>query len=136
MYNLFLLMSVHWFARIKVCNCNPLSHLSFVQILLSAFECPHCGERWVALSPRLPLKLCVLDVMWLLAPIDLPWKESNIWFLGLYLSIRNNEVQFAGEIQPRGCCYTLQIPSGNQKVELFGLIHYMLLNVASPNRLY
>ncbi|OWM74707.1 hypothetical protein CDL15_Pgr004670 [Punica granatum] len=42
-------------------------------VLLSAFECPHCGER-------------------------------------------NNEVQFAGEIQPRGCCYQLQVPSGDQKV--------------------
>ncbi|CAA3017111.1 zinc finger ZPR1-like isoform X1 [Olea europaea subsp. europaea] len=45
----------------------------FRKILLSAFECPHCGER-------------------------------------------NNEVQFAGEIQPRGCCYRLQIPAGDQKV--------------------
>ncbi|KAL9277440.1 hypothetical protein ACSQ67_025011 [Phaseolus vulgaris] len=42
-------------------------------ILLSAFECPHCGER-------------------------------------------NNEVQLAGEIQPRGCCYTLKIPSSEQKL--------------------
>ncbi|GAU47287.1 hypothetical protein TSUD_94770 [Trifolium subterraneum] len=42
-------------------------------ILLSAFECPHCGER-------------------------------------------NNEVQFAGEIQPRGCCYSLEIPAGEQKM--------------------
>ncbi|EEF33874.1 zinc finger protein ZPR1 [Ricinus communis] len=45
----------------------------FRKILLSAFECPHCGER-------------------------------------------NNEVQFAGEIQPRGCSYHLEIPSGNQKM--------------------
>ncbi|XP_057755021.1 uncharacterized protein LOC130974240 isoform X1 [Arachis stenosperma] len=45
----------------------------FRKILLSAFECPHCGER-------------------------------------------NNEVQFAGEIQPRGCCYTMQIPSDNPKM--------------------
>ncbi|KAF7842539.1 zinc finger protein ZPR1-like [Senna tora] len=45
----------------------------FRKILLSAFECPHCGER-------------------------------------------NNEVQFAGEIQPRGCCYNLEIPLGNQKI--------------------
>ncbi|CAI9773335.1 unnamed protein product [Fraxinus pennsylvanica] len=45
----------------------------FRKILLSAFECPHCGER-------------------------------------------NNEVQFAGEIQPRGCRYRLQIPAGDQKV--------------------
>ncbi|KAL2627730.1 hypothetical protein AAZV13_07G189400 [Glycine max] len=46
---------------------------NFRKILLSAFECPHCGER-------------------------------------------NNEVQFAGEIQPRGCCYSLEIPSGQQKM--------------------
>ncbi|CAI9760036.1 unnamed protein product [Fraxinus pennsylvanica] len=45
----------------------------FRKILLSAFECPHCGER-------------------------------------------NNEVQFAGEIQPRGCHYHLQVPAGDQKV--------------------
>ncbi|TKY58975.1 Zinc finger protein ZPR1 [Spatholobus suberectus] len=45
----------------------------FRKILLSAFECPHCGER-------------------------------------------NNEVQFAGEIQPCGCCYSLEIPSGEQKM--------------------
>nr|GMC85054.1 zinc finger protein ZPR1-like [Ipomoea batatas] len=42
-------------------------------ILLSAFECPHCGER-------------------------------------------NNEVQFAGEIQPRGCCYSLGIQAGDRKM--------------------
>ncbi|CAL5206666.1 unnamed protein product [Lathyrus oleraceus] len=46
---------------------------NFRKILLSAFECPHCGER-------------------------------------------NNEVQFAGEIQPRGCCYSLEIPAGEQKM--------------------
>lgn len=45
----------------------------FRKILLSAFECPHCGER-------------------------------------------NNEVQFAGEIQSRGCCYHLQVPSGDPKM--------------------
>ncbi|CAH9141254.1 unnamed protein product [Cuscuta epithymum] len=45
----------------------------FRKILLSAFECPHCGER-------------------------------------------NNEVQFAGEIQPRGCCYSLCFHAGDQKV--------------------
>ncbi|XP_021888039.1 zinc finger protein ZPR1 isoform X2 [Carica papaya] len=45
----------------------------FRKILLSAFECPHCGER-------------------------------------------NNEVQFAGEIQPRGCQYRLEVPSGDQKM--------------------
>ncbi|CAL5322935.1 unnamed protein product [Camellia sinensis] len=39
----------------------------FKKILLSAFECPHCGER-------------------------------------------NNEVQFAGELQPRGCHYQLNFP--------------------------
>uniref|UniRef100_A0A5B7BA03 Putative zinc finger protein ZPR1 isoform X1 n=1 Tax=Davidia involucrata TaxID=16924 RepID=A0A5B7BA03_DAVIN len=45
----------------------------FRKILLSAFECPHCGER-------------------------------------------NNEVQFAGEIQPRGCNYSLDFPGGDQKM--------------------
>ncbi|XP_041005273.1 zinc finger protein ZPR1-like [Juglans microcarpa x Juglans regia] len=45
----------------------------FRKILLSAFECPHCGER-------------------------------------------NNEVQFAGEILPRGCCYHLEVPSGDPKM--------------------
>ncbi|KAL7602310.1 hypothetical protein Lser_V15G22238 [Lactuca serriola] len=45
----------------------------FRKILLSAFECPHCGER-------------------------------------------NNEVQFAGEIQPRGSCYRLEFSSGDQKM--------------------
>ncbi|GER57387.1 ZPR1 zinc-finger domain protein [Striga asiatica] len=45
----------------------------FRKILLSAFECPHCGER-------------------------------------------NNEVQFAGEIQPKGCHYLLEVPSGDQKM--------------------
>ncbi|KAG6398152.1 hypothetical protein SASPL_139607 [Salvia splendens] len=42
-------------------------------ILLSAFECPHCGER-------------------------------------------NNFVQFAGEIQPKGCHYVLDVPSGDKKM--------------------
>ncbi|KAI6703086.1 hypothetical protein NL676_012222 [Syzygium grande] len=45
----------------------------FRKVLLSAFDCPHCGER-------------------------------------------NNEVQFAGEIQPRGCCYRLEVPAGDQKM--------------------
>ncbi|KAL6546227.1 hypothetical protein OROMI_021948 [Orobanche minor] len=45
----------------------------FRKILLSAFECPHCGER-------------------------------------------NNEVQFAGEMQPKGCHYILKVPSGDQKM--------------------
>ncbi|KAM2949222.1 hypothetical protein FF1_036139 [Malus domestica] len=29
---------------------------------------------------------------------------------------RNNEVQFAGEIQPKGCCYRLEVPSGDPKM--------------------
>ncbi|PWA83213.1 Zinc finger, ZPR1-type [Artemisia annua] len=45
----------------------------FRKIVLSAFECPHCGER-------------------------------------------NNEVQFAGEIQPRGSRYHLEVPAGDQKM--------------------
>ncbi|PON45567.1 Zinc finger, ZPR1-type [Parasponia andersonii] len=45
----------------------------FRKILLSAFDCPHCGER-------------------------------------------NNEVQFAGEIQPKGCCYCLEVPAGDLKM--------------------
>lgn len=46
---------------------------NFRQILLSAFECPHCNER-------------------------------------------NNYVQFAGEIQPKGCTYVLDVPAGDQKM--------------------
>lgn len=46
---------------------------NFRKILLSSFECPHCGER-------------------------------------------NNEVQFAGELQPRGCYYSLVFPAGDQKM--------------------
>ncbi|CAN1143468.1 Zinc finger protein ZPR1 [Linum perenne] len=30
-------------------------------------------------------------------------------------ALQNNEVQFAGEIQPRGCCYSLNVKPGNQK---------------------
>lgn len=30
--------------------------------------------------------------------------------------LRNNEVQFAGEIQPRGCHYRLEVSPGNRKV--------------------
>uniref|UniRef100_M4FCY8 Zinc finger ZPR1-type domain-containing protein n=1 Tax=Brassica campestris TaxID=3711 RepID=M4FCY8_BRACM len=45
----------------------------FRKVLLSAFECPHCGER-------------------------------------------NNEVQFAGEIQPRGCSYRLEVSAGDDKM--------------------
>ncbi|KAL5577603.1 hypothetical protein UlMin_019302 [Ulmus minor] len=46
---------------------------NFRKVLLSAFECTHCGER-------------------------------------------NNEVQFAGELQPKGCCYRLEVPPGNLKI--------------------
>lgn len=42
----------------------------FRELVLMAFECPHCFER-------------------------------------------NNEVQFAGQLQPRGCCYELKVPSGD-----------------------
>ncbi|KAF3511363.1 hypothetical protein F2Q69_00000932 [Brassica cretica] len=45
----------------------------FRKVLISAFECPHCGER-------------------------------------------NNEVQFAGEIQPKGCCYHLEVLAGDVKI--------------------
>ncbi|WVZ78050.1 hypothetical protein U9M48_025822 [Paspalum notatum var. saurae] len=45
----------------------------FREVVLMAFECPHCGER-------------------------------------------NNEIQFAGQLQPKGCCYKLEIPSGQSEV--------------------
>lgn len=46
----------------------------FREVVLMAFECPHCNEK-------------------------------------------NNEVQLAGELQPRGRCYTFQVrPSSNQKI--------------------
>ncbi|CAL9041193.1 unnamed protein product [Musa banksii] len=45
----------------------------FREIVLMAFECPHCNER-------------------------------------------NNEVQFAGELQPRGCCYRLEVPAGHSEI--------------------
>lgn len=44
----------------------------FREVVLMAFDCPHCNER-------------------------------------------NNEVQFAGELQPRGCCYRLNVPPGDAK---------------------
>ncbi|KAK8940782.1 hypothetical protein KSP39_PZI009907 [Platanthera zijinensis] len=45
----------------------------FKELVLMAFECPHCYER-------------------------------------------NNEVQFAGELQPRGCSYHLKVPSGDLQI--------------------
>ncbi|ERN20325.1 zinc finger protein ZPR1 isoform X1 [Amborella trichopoda] len=45
----------------------------FREVVLMAFECPHCNER-------------------------------------------NNEVQFAGELQPRGCCYHLRVMGGDRKM--------------------
>ncbi|WOK91654.1 hypothetical protein Cni_G00345 [Canna indica] len=45
----------------------------FREIVLMAFDCPHCNER-------------------------------------------NNEVQFAGELQPRGCCYRLEVPAGHSEI--------------------
>ncbi|CAM6117688.1 unnamed protein product [Calypogeia fissa] len=45
----------------------------FREVVLMAFECPHCNER-------------------------------------------NNEVQFAGQLQPQGCTYTLSVPAGDPKV--------------------
>ncbi|THU46788.1 hypothetical protein C4D60_Mb09t08580 [Musa balbisiana] len=50
----------------------------FREIVLMAFECPHCNER-------------------------------------------NNEVQFAGELQPRGCCYRLEVPAG-RRIMRFSLL--------------
>jgi len=34
------------------------------------------------------------------------------------LCARNNEVQFAGQLQPKGCCYTLKVPAGHPEVFL------------------
>nr|ABF70002.1 zinc finger (ZPR1 type) family protein [Musa acuminata] len=48
----------------------------FREIVLMAFECPHCNERYCT----------------------------------------NNEVQFAGELQPRGCCYRLEVPAGRSEI--------------------
>ncbi|OAY84047.1 zinc finger protein ZPR1 homolog [Ananas comosus] len=45
----------------------------FREIVLMAFECPHCNER-------------------------------------------NNEVQFAGQLQPKGCCYRLEVPLGRSEI--------------------
>lgn len=45
----------------------------FREVVLMAFECPHCNER-------------------------------------------NNEIQFAGELQPRGCHYELKVPAGDPAV--------------------
>ncbi|XP_028552055.1 zinc finger protein ZPR1 isoform X2 [Dendrobium catenatum] len=45
----------------------------FRELVLMAFECPHCYES-------------------------------------------NNEVQFAGQLQPRGCYYQLKVPSGDQQM--------------------
>ncbi|KAH7424112.1 hypothetical protein KP509_12G090400 [Ceratopteris richardii] len=45
----------------------------FREVVLMAFECPHCHER-------------------------------------------NNEVQFAGQLQPQGCCHTLTVLKGDTKV--------------------
>uniref|UniRef100_A0A0E0LVU2 Zinc finger ZPR1-type domain-containing protein n=1 Tax=Oryza punctata TaxID=4537 RepID=A0A0E0LVU2_ORYPU len=45
----------------------------FREVVLMAFECPHCGER-------------------------------------------NNEVQFAGQLQPKGCCYRLEVPRGQNEI--------------------
>lgn len=45
----------------------------FREVVLMAFECPHCNER-------------------------------------------NNEVQFAGQLQSQGCAYTLKVPAGESKV--------------------
>ncbi|KAL6894022.1 hypothetical protein ACP4OV_008120 [Aristida adscensionis] len=45
----------------------------FREVVLMAFECPHCGER-------------------------------------------NNEIQFAGQLQPKGCCYRLEVPSGQSEI--------------------
>ncbi|XP_077226694.1 uncharacterized protein LOC143860068 [Tasmannia lanceolata] len=33
-----------------------------------------------------------------------------------YCNERNNEVQFAGQLQPRGCCYSLKVLSGDYKI--------------------
>lgn len=34
----------------------------------------------------------------------------------LHCNERNNEVQFAGQLQPQGCCHTLNVPKGDAKV--------------------
>lgn len=45
----------------------------FREVVLMAFECPHCGER-------------------------------------------NNEIQFAGQLEPKGCCYSLEVPLGQSEM--------------------
>ncbi|VAH62062.1 unnamed protein product [Triticum turgidum subsp. durum] len=46
---------------------------NFREVVLMAFECPHCNEG-------------------------------------------NNEVQFAGQLQPKGCCYRLKVPQGQNEI--------------------
>lgn len=47
-------------------------------------------------------------------------------FLVLVCFYRNNEVQFAGELQPKGCTYRLEVPSGDPKVRPIKVIRAFL----------
>ncbi|KAL7253728.1 hypothetical protein ACSBR1_008138 [Camellia fascicularis] len=42
--------------------------------------------------------------------------ERKVLMLSVWSICRNNEVQFAGELQPRGCHYQLNFPPGDQKM--------------------
>uniref|UniRef100_A0A1S4C0C4 Zinc finger protein zpr1 n=1 Tax=Nicotiana tabacum TaxID=4097 RepID=A0A1S4C0C4_TOBAC len=64
--------------------------------------CMRCGENG---TTRFLLTLIPHFRKILLSAFDCP-----------HCSERNNEVEFAGEIQPRGCCYSLHVPSGDQKM--------------------
>nr|CAD1819473.1 unnamed protein product [Ananas comosus var. bracteatus] len=62
---------LYWFQGATRLLLTRIPH--FREIVLMAFECPHCNER-------------------------------------------NNEVQFAGQLQPKGCCYRLEVPLGRSEI--------------------
>ena len=46
----------------------------------------------------------------------------EVLVLFIFVDCRNNEVQFAGELQPKGCTYRLEVPSGDPKVSPFNVM--------------
>lgn len=89
-----------------------------MQIVLMAFECPHCNERYFTFF-FLVTNLIGRERWSLHNYLRCSFQLKSVelsYFLIFVIVIRNNEVQFAGELQPRGCCYRLEVPAGRSEV--------------------
>lgn len=78
-------------------------------IVYSVLLCARACVLGVWVGEEMCVLMCIYMRSCNLTSHKVAWKAILFCF-------RNNEVQFAGELQPRGCCYRLNVPLGDAKV--------------------